>query len=153
MRSEMFSGGERVDTGDGNVGNRFERVLSAMPDFLTHMKLLKSRQKKETMGQRPAITQNKEMQAIYDRLSQSEDNYDLLDALRKYNIVAEKPFLASSQNGYFSEQIEESGMAGLKIKQQDIEDANTLQDVLGGMWIFGLGNCRFYILHYLVPRN
>lgn len=44
---------------------------------------------------------------------------------------AETPFLASGQSSYFNEQIDQSGMSGLKLREQDVKDARFIAECFG----------------------
>ena len=79
---------------------------------------------------------NSELQEIYDSvisadLEDWESQWEMQNRFQEFNMSAETPFLASGQSNYFNEQIYQSGMSGLKLRDQDVEDARFIAECFG----------------------
>ena len=79
---------------------------------------------------------NSELQEIYDSvigadLEDWESQWKMQNKFQEFNMSAETPFLASGQSSYFNEQIDQSGMSGLKLREQDVEDARFIAECFG----------------------
>ena len=88
----------------------------------------------EKMNQ--GVKHNSELQAIYDSvigadLEDWEAQWELQNKFQEFNMSAETPFLASGQSSYFNEQIDQNGMSGLKLREQDVEDARFIAECFG----------------------
>lgn len=73
------------------------------------------------------IRPNSVLQQLYD----SNNYYDLLILLEKYNLKQTMPYLASGISGYFNEQISEYGLSSLKLSEQDREDCKFIASCFG----------------------
>lgn len=79
---------------------------------------------------------NSELQEIYDsvigaNLEDWEAQWEMQNRFQEFNMSAETPFLASGQSSYFNEQIDQSGMSGLKLREQDVDDARFIAECFG----------------------
>lgn len=79
---------------------------------------------------------NSELQKIYDsvigaNLEDWEAQWEMQNRFQEFNMSAETPFLASGQSSYFNEQIDQSGMSGLKLREQDVKDARFIAECFG----------------------
>lgn len=103
-------------------------------------RVLKGRQvakKKEVSAEiKQGTKHNSKLQSIYDSIIGAglEDwgtQLEIQNRFQEFNMSAETPFLASGQSGYFNEQIDQSGMSGLKLYKQDMEDARFIAECFG----------------------
>lgn len=60
-----------------------------------------------------------------------ENDAQLIMSLQEFNQKQNVPYLASGQNGYFSEQIDKNGLTNLKLMSQDLEDAKFIANCFG----------------------
>ena len=79
---------------------------------------------------------NPELQSIYDSVTSAgledwEAQWEMQNRFQEFNMSAETPFLASGQSSYFNEQIDQGGMSGLKLREQDVEDARFIAECFG----------------------
>lgn len=79
---------------------------------------------------------NSELQSIYDSVASAgledwEAQWEMQNRFQEFNMSAETPFLASGQSSYFNEQIDQSGMSGLKLREQDVKDARFIAECFG----------------------
>jgi len=79
---------------------------------------------------------NSELQSIYDSVTSAgledwEAQWEMQNRFQEFNMSAETPFLASGQSSYFNEQIDQNGMSGLKLREQDVEDARFIAECFG----------------------
>lgn len=79
---------------------------------------------------------NSELQEIYDsvigaNLEDWEAQWEMQNRFQEFNMSAETPFLASGQSSYFNEQIDQSGMSGFKLREQDVKDARFIAECFG----------------------
>lgn len=79
---------------------------------------------------------NSELQEIYDSVISADledwkSQWEMQNRFQEFNMSAETPFLASGQSNYFNEQIDQSGMSGLKLRDQDVEDARFIAECFG----------------------
>lgn len=79
---------------------------------------------------------NLKLQSIYDSvisagLEDWEEQWEIQNKFQEFNMSAETPFLASGQSSYFNEQIDQNGMSGLKLREQDVEDARFIAECFG----------------------
>ena len=92
---------------------------------------------KETSAEvKQGTKHNSELQEIYDsvigaNLEDWETQWEMQNRFQEFNMSAETPFLASGQSSYFNEQIDQSGMSGLKLREQDVEDARFIAECFG----------------------
>lgn len=82
------------------------------------------------------IKHNSELQSIYDSvigagLEDWEAQWEIQNRFQEFNMSTETPFLASGQSSYFNEQIDQNGMSGLKLREQDVEDARFIAECFG----------------------
>ena len=77
---------------------------------------------------------DKNIQQIYDHYKYGYDfdmDQELLYTLEEYNSKLDEPYFATGQNSYYNDQIEEKGLSNLRLKEQDIEDANFIATSFG----------------------
>ena len=77
---------------------------------------------------------DKNIQQIYDHYKYGYDfgmDQELLYMLVEYNSKLDEPYFATGQNSYYNEQIEQNGLSNLRLKVQDIEDANYIATSFG----------------------
>lgn len=118
---------------NGEKPSKFEQILGRMPNFFEHMKNLRAeRGSNDTeLVERHVVTHNQEFQRIYDLAATGLEDWEISQKIEDLNCISESPFLASGQNSYFNEQIDKNGMTGLKLRQEDIEDANFIAECFG----------------------
>lgn len=110
---------------------------------------------KETSAEAKQGTKhNSELQEIYDsvigaNLEDWETQWEMQNRFQEFNMSAETPFLASGQSSYFNEQIDQSGMSGLKLREQDVEDARFIAECFGEKASFSDNNLD--ILYTTLP--
>ena len=97
---------------------------------------------------------NSELQKIYDsvigaNLEGWEAQWEMQNRFQEFNMSAETPFLASGQSSYFNEQIDQSGMSGLKLREQDVKDARFIAECFGKKASFSDNNLD--ILYTTLP--
>ncbi len=89
---------------------------------------------KETSAEvKQGAKHNSELQEIYDSvigadLEDWKSQWEMQNRFQEFNMSAETPFLASGQSSYFNEQISQSGMSGLKLREQDVADARFIAE-------------------------
>ncbi len=66
-----------------------------------------------------------------------------------FNCTTKASFLASGQSSYFSEQIDKNGMSGLRLRDEDIEDAKYIAECFGKQ--INLSNDALDILYVTLP--
>ena len=79
---------------------------------------------------------NSELQSIYDSVTSAgledwEARWEIQKRFQEFNMSAKTPLLASGQSSYFNEQIDQNGMSGLKLREQDVEDARFIAECFG----------------------
>lgn len=94
-------------------------------------------------AEQKTIRQNTEIQELFD----SSIKGGLLaerETLQQYNMARnlEDCYLASGQNGYFSEQIDIEGFSGMKLQEQDKNDAKFIAKSFGRNITFGDNNLQ-----------
>lgn len=110
---------------------------------------------KETSAEvKQGTKHNSELQEIYDsvigaNLEDWETQWEMQNRFQEFNMSAETPFLASGQSSYFNEQIDQSGMSGLKLREQDVEDARFIAECFGEKASFSDNNLD--ILYTTLP--
>lgn len=78
------------------------------------------------------LKQNQELQAFYNlATADGQLHSEASLKIEEFNCTAESPFLASGQSGYFNEQIDKHGMSGLKLHEEDVEDAKYIAECFG----------------------
>lgn len=88
----------------------------------------------KALSSKNCIKIDKNIQEIYNKFGygyNSENDAMLLGYLQQYNMQLEKPYLASGQSGYFTEQILQNGLGNFKLKEQDAEDAKFISGCFG----------------------
>lgn len=122
------------DDVDPKAQNLWEKVVNKMPSFFEHLKNMHTKHGGDNdieLVERRMTKQNQELQALYDLTTTEPENWEIAQKIKDSNCTAEFPFLASGQSGYFSEQIDKHGMSGLKLHEEDIEDAKYIANCFG----------------------
>lgn len=114
--------------------SRFEQLLGKMPSFFEHIKGLHAKYaggSDTELTEHRTIKHNHELQAFYDLAMADQESWEIPQKIEEFNCTTEFPFLASGQSSYFNEQIDENGMNGLKLRGEDIEDAEFIAECFG----------------------
>lgn len=134
--------------------SKFEQILGKMPNFFEHMKKLRTKyggSDNAEVRKNYMTRQNRELQVIYDlALPAGYDNWEAMRKAEDFNCTTEAPFLASGQSSYFSDQIDKNGMSGLKLHEEDIEDAKYIAEECFDKQI-NLSNDALDILYATLP--
>lgn len=113
--------------------SKFEQILGKMPSFFEHMKNLRAEHRSDDAEiiEHQATKKNQELQAIYNLAADGREDWEISQKVEEFNCTTESPFLASGQSSYFNEQIDKNGINGLKLHQEDIEDAKYIAECFG----------------------
>ncbi len=122
--------GENIDNSNNSERqNSWQRMASKMPNFFEHIRSLRGINSEAV--EHCVTKQNREFQAIYDLAADGREDWEISQKIEELNCALESPFLASGQNSYFNEQIDKYGMSGLKLREEDIEDAKYIAECFG----------------------
>ena len=73
------------------------------------------------------INKNAQIQKLYD----DNDYYQLLSLLQEYNLSVQVPLLACGISSYFNDQVAENGLTGLKLTEEDKNNAKYIASCFG----------------------
>ena len=148
-RHEALSNGENTS----RQPSKFEQILGKMPNFFEHMKKLRTEyggSDDAEVAKNYMTRQNRELQVIYDlALPAGYDDWEVMRKVEDFNCTTKASFLASGQSSYFSEQIDKNGMSGLRLRDEDIEDAKYIAECFGKQ--INLSNDALDILYVTLP--